>query len=113
MHATPPSFPLSPLSLSLSLSLCHAGVPLTMVPLEVTHTALATRDVLACMFSRHGAGARPSPFLALVQQLLTFFETAYREVFKFADGAPLHDPCAVAAVLAPELFEVTAWLVQC
>lgn len=31
-----------------------------------------------------------------------------REVFKFHEGAPLHDPCAVAAVVAPELFDVSA-----
>jgi hypothetical protein len=27
-------------------------------------------------------------------------------VFKFHDGAPLHDPCAVAAVIAPCIFKV-------
>ena len=30
-------------------------------------------------------------------------------MFKFRDGAPLHDPCAVAAVVAPELFEVSPY----
>jgi inosine-uridine nucleoside N-ribohydrolase len=39
----------------------------------------------------------------VVSTLLLF---VCREVFKFHDGAPLHDPCAVAAVVAPELFEV-------
>jgi uridine nucleosidase len=43
---------------------------------------------------------------ALVELLLTFFATTYRDVFKFHDGAPLHDPCAVAAIIAPGMFKV-------
>lgn len=83
-----------------------------MIPLEVTHTALATPQVLARMFSRPGTqdnvtnSGSISPFKALVELLLTYFETTYKEVFKFHAGAPLHDPCAVAAVIAPELFQV-------
>ena len=90
-----------------------------MVPLEVTHTALATPQILARMFSRDCcssgdiSNSHPSnsisPFKALVELLLTYFETTYKEVFKFHAGAPLHDPCAVAAVIAPELFQVW-WL---
>jgi uridine nucleosidase len=49
----------------------------------------------------------PSALLqALVELLLTFFATTYRDVFKFHDGAPLHDPCAVAAIIAPSIFKV-------
>lgn len=36
-------------------------MPLTMVPLEVTHTALAAPEVLGRMFSRGGPGSI-SPF---------------------------------------------------
>jgi hypothetical protein len=43
---------------------------------------------------------------ALVELLLTFFATTYKDVFKFHDGAPLHDPCAVAAIIAPSIFKV-------
>lgn len=83
---------------------------MTMVPLEVTHTALATPSVLSRMFSRNDQGSSSSsisPFKTLVKLLLTYFETTYREIFKFRTGAPLHDPCAVAAVIAPQLFEVS------
>ncbi|KAF8061292.1 iunH [Scenedesmus sp. PABB004] len=77
----------------------ESGVRLTMVPLEVTHTALVSGAVLQRI------AAPPTPFRALVGQLLTFFEGTYRDVFGFDAGPPLHDPCAVAAVIAPELFE--------
>jgi inosine-uridine nucleoside N-ribohydrolase len=36
--------------------------------------------------------------------LLAFFEQSYRTVFGFETGPPLHDPLAVAFVIAPELF---------
>ena len=50
-------------------------------------------------------GYAASPFKLLVEQLLTFFASTYRSVFKFQDP-PLHDPCAVAYVIAPEIFQV-------
>lgn len=79
----------------------ESGVPLTMVPLEVTHTALVTTRVLQDIRLAHGS----TPFKELVTLLLLFFATTYREVFKF-DDPPLHDPCAVAYVIAPQLFRV-------
>lgn len=57
----------------------RAGVPLTMVPLEVTHTALASPAVLERMFHK-GAAVSISPFKSLVELLLTFFDTTYRWV---------------------------------
>lgn len=47
----------------------------------------------------------PTPFLSLMLDMLTFFADTYLEVFKFKDP-PLHDPCAVAYVIAPHLFKV-------
>eukprot|EP00051_Salpingoeca_urceolata_P031499 m.11824 g.11824 ORF g.11824 m.11824 type:complete len:339 (-) comp4105_c0_seq2:141-1157(-) len=69
----------------------------TMVPLEVTHTALVTPDVLARIH------ALDTPFASAVCDLMVFFSSTYRDVFGF-DIPPLHDPCAVAYVIAPELF---------
>jgi inosine-uridine nucleoside N-ribohydrolase len=48
-----------------------------MVPLEVTHTALASPAVLERMFCK-GNAVGISPFKALVELLLTFFEQTYR-----------------------------------
>lgn len=84
----------------------EAGWPLIMVPLEVTHTALATPAVLAAL-----AGDSTTPFKTLVTRIITFFAETYRKVFKFQDP-PLHDPCAVAYVIAPEIFEVEAMRVD-
>ena len=38
----------------------------------------------------------------MILDLLRFFEGTYQKVFGF-DYAPLHDPCAVAYVIAPEV----------
>ncbi|KAL4450693.1 hypothetical protein ABPG77_001049 [Micractinium sp. CCAP 211/92] len=77
----------------------ESGVRLTMVPLEVTHTALVTTSVLQRVRTH-----QPSPFLQLMTDLLMFFSDTYATVFKMKDP-PLHDPCAVAWVIAPELFK--------
>ena len=75
------------------------GAALTMVPLEVTHTALATPEVMGRI------APRDSAFLRLMLRLLTFFAHSYRDVFSFAHP-PLHDPLAVFAVACPSAFKV-------
>jgi hypothetical protein len=70
-----------------------------MVPLEVTHTALATPAVLQRIMHRQ------TPFLQLMQKLLLFFAQTYKEVFSF-EHPPLHDPLAVFYVACPSAFTV-------
>ncbi len=48
---------------------------------------------------------RPTPFLLLIREILSYFSDTYQEVFGFVDP-PLHDPCAVFAVIQPESFKV-------
>ena len=72
------------------------GRPITMVPLEVTHQALATSEVI----DRLCSSRRPVALLAA--DLLVFFAASYREVFGFS-APPLHDPCAVAVVVEPAI----------
>lgn len=74
------------------------GRPITMCPLEVTHQALATENVL----QRLRAARRPVATLAA--DLLDFFAETYRKVFDFP-AAPVHDPCAVAAVIDPTIIK--------
>ncbi|WP_376793919.1 nucleoside hydrolase [Thermogemmatispora sp.] len=74
----------------------NSGCPITMIPLEVTHQALATPAVV----ERLRALARPVP--SFVCQLLEFFGATYRRIFGFA-APPVHDPCAVAALIDPTL----------
>jgi inosine-uridine nucleoside N-ribohydrolase len=75
-----------------------SGLPVTMVPLEVTHRALATPDVMARIDALHTPVARMSA------TLLRFFAETYERVFGFAAPA-VHDPCAVAAVIDPAIVE--------
>ena len=72
------------------------GRPITMCPLEVTHQALATEEVLGRL---RGANRPVATFAA---ELLDFFADRYRNVFGFP-AAPVHDPCAVAAVVDPTI----------
>jgi inosine-uridine nucleoside N-ribohydrolase len=76
----------------------ESGVDLTMVPLDVTHTALVTPEVLQQLVGHLG-----SNFGALVRGLLLFFGSTYKRVFGF-EFPPLHDPLAVAYVLDPSKF---------
>lgn len=75
-----------------------SGVPITMLPLDVTHQVLSTRarvDRLRALGNRAGQVAA---------QILTSYErTESRDRFG-GDGSPLHDPCVIAWLLAPELF---------
>jgi len=76
----------------------QSGVHVVMVPLEVTHTALVTADIISAL------DAMNTPFAKSVVALLGFFRDSYRTVFDFVDP-PLHDPCAVAYVINPSLFK--------
>lgn len=76
--------------------LFESGVPITMVPLEATHRALATPAVMERI------AALGTPLADLCGQLLGFFADTYRRVFAF-DAPPVHDPCAVAWVIDPSI----------
>lgn len=73
-----------------------SGLPVTMCGLDVTHQALATDDVLASL------RALDTPLSALVIDLLGFFAERYKTLWGFP-AAPVHDPVAVARVIAPEV----------
>lgn len=74
----------------------ESGVPLTMVPLETTHRAAADPAVIARIT------VLGTPVAALSVDLLRYFAATYERVFGFG-APPVHDPCAVAAIVAPEL----------
>eukprot|EP00747_Dinoflagellata_sp_TGD_P220676 gnl/TRDRNA2_/TRDRNA2_92608_c0_seq1.p1 gnl/TRDRNA2_/TRDRNA2_92608_c0~~gnl/TRDRNA2_/TRDRNA2_92608_c0_seq1.p1 ORF type:complete len:340 (-),score=51.11 gnl/TRDRNA2_/TRDRNA2_92608_c0_seq1:53-1072(-) len=77
---------------------CDCGAKVVMVPLEVTHTALATDDVFAKI------DAMATPFARMVSNIINFFREGYKKAFDF-DSPPIHDPCAVAYVIDPSLFD--------
>ncbi|KAJ3982064.1 uridine nucleosidase [Lentinula detonsa] len=100
-----------------------APVPTVMIPLNVTHTAIFTREIhlrlLSPDFSRsnHLSGSStplplPQPATPLrhtLSTLITFFSSTYVSTFgsQFASGPPLHDALTIAYVAFPELFPET------
>ncbi|MCB5909485.1 uridine-preferring nucleoside hydrolase UriH [Streptomyces pinistramenti] len=73
--------------------------PVTMVGLDLTHQALATPEVAEKIAA---VGTKPATF---VLELLDFFREAYRENQGF-EFPPVHDPCAVAYVIDPDVMTV-------
>src|SRR6266851_2784922 len=84
------------ISLMAAAIVFACGRPITMVPLEVTHQALATPEVTARL------RAAQRPVASFAADLLVFFASTYRQVLGFP-AAPLHDPCAVATVIDPTI----------
>ena len=75
----------------------EAGVPLTMVGLDVTRQAIATPSRIEAIRS---LGTPPS---AAVCGMLEYYGA--RTTATYRHGPPLHDPCVIAYLLKPELFE--------
>ena len=75
----------------------RSGVPIVMLPLDVTHQVISTRERIAAIGEIANRAGRT------VAQLLTFAAATGVENYG-GDGAPLHDPCVVAYLLRPELF---------
>ena len=74
----------------------ESGLPVTMIGLNLTHQALATREVLERVQALPGAPARA------VADWMVFFGSRYERVYgRFAP--PVHDPCTVALLIEPGL----------
>ena len=74
-----------------------AGVPLVVMPLDVTHKALTSRDWIEKM---RGLGSQVGRAVASWTDFFERFDTA-----KYgSQGAPLHDPCVIAYLIRPDLF---------
>ncbi|MFN3546743.1 MAG: nucleoside hydrolase [Mesorhizobium sp.] len=74
-----------------------SGVPIVMMPLDVTHKALTTARRVAAF---RALGTRVGIATA---EMLEFFERFDEEKYG-SDGGPLHDPCVIAYLLRPDLF---------
>ncbi|MEM1386174.1 MAG: nucleoside hydrolase [Pseudomonadota bacterium] len=75
----------------------QSSVPLTVMPLDVTHKALTTKpriDAFRAMGSEVGRA---------VAAWTDFFERFDMEKYG-SEGAPLHDPTVIAYLLQPDLF---------
>lgn len=75
----------------------ESGIPVTMIPLDVTHRVLTTPPRLAAL------RALPNRCGPVAARLLAGFEEARADRFG-ARGQALHDPCVIAYLMRPDLF---------
>lgn len=74
-----------------------SGVPLTVMPLDVTHKALTSRDWVDAIA---GLGSETGRMVAAWTDFFERFDVA-----KYGShGAPLHDPTVIAHLVRPDLF---------
>lgn len=76
----------------------RSGLPIVMMGLDITHQVLATRARIARIAAIDNPAARATA------GMLGFFTRHDSAKYGF-DGAPLHDPCTVAWLMEPGLFE--------
>ena len=74
-----------------------SGVPVTVMPLDVTHKVLTTRPRIEAL------RAIGTDIGHAVADWTDFFERFDMQKYG-SDGAPLHDPCVIAYLLRPDLF---------
>jgi len=74
----------------------HSGLKITMCGLDVTHKALATKEVFAAL------SAMKTPVAETIIGLLKYFASTYEDIFGF-DDPPLHDPVAIAVLANPDI----------
>ncbi|HWU17988.1 MAG TPA: nucleoside hydrolase [Devosia sp.] len=78
----------------------RSGVKLVMFGLNLTHQTLLRRQDIAAVRAAH-------PGENAVADIMDFYcGTYYRFAGADKPGAPLHDPCAIAYLIDPSLFEV-------
>jgi pyrimidine-specific ribonucleoside hydrolase len=74
----------------------RSGVTVRMVGLNLTHQALATREVVERMQAMdHQVGRVCAGWMG-------FFGSSYSRIWEF-DSPPVHDPCTIAALIEPDL----------
>ena len=76
----------------------NCGRPVTAMGLDVTHQVLSTRERVARIRDVGNAVAEATA------DMLSFFHRYDTKKYG-SEGAPLHDPCTVAWLLRPDLFE--------
>ena len=76
----------------------RCGRPITQMGLDVSHQVLSTRDRVERI------KALGNPVADATAAMLSFFDRYDTKKYT-SKGAPLHDPCTVAYLIRPELFE--------
>ncbi|MEA1885393.1 MAG: nucleoside hydrolase, partial [Thermotogota bacterium] len=83
----------------------NSQIPLTVFGLDATHQTKIHMDEIKKM------QGLPSPIVSKMGLLLEFFHQTYYHVFKI-EGAPLHDPCTIAYLIEPDIFEYQNYFCQ-
>lgn len=82
-----------------------SGIPIIMAGLDVTHQAQVMDEDIDRIRQLN------NPVADVVAGLLDFFMLYHRQERWGFQGAPLHDPCTIAWLLAPELFtSIERWV---
>ena len=76
----------------------RAGLPITTIGLDVTHGVISNPARLAAIKAINNKVAETAWSILGPNSF-------YDQDIYFTDGAPLHDPCTIAYVLRPELFQ--------
>ncbi len=76
----------------------RSGIPIVMMPLDVTHKALTSTARVAAF---RALGNQPGMAVA---EMLGFSERFDKEKYS-GEGGPLHDPCVIAYLIQPDLFK--------
>ena len=76
----------------------RCGRPITALGLDVTHQVLSTEDRVERI------KALKNPVAKATADMLRFFHRYDTEKYS-SQGTPLHDPCTIAYLLRPDLFE--------
>jgi len=82
-----------------------SGIPITMIGLDVTHQALVGRADVAAI------RAMGTPVALMAAGLFDYYARFHQDRYGW-DGAPLHDPCCVAALIRPGLITTRPMDVQ-
>lgn len=75
---------------------------MTLIPLDLTHQVLATREVQQTLLTGTpltNSSTAAANLRQMFHDLLLYFAHTYREVYGLTQGPPLHDPIAVAVCL--------------
>lgn len=76
---------------------------IALIPLDVTHQAYAGKQVQESLLHGSPSDRQPPTIVRrMFNELLMFFASTYATVFGLTEGPPLHDPLAVAYLLAKD-----------
>jgi len=82
----------------------HSGIPITLIPLDVTHKCLLRREHIDRLLKIS------SPVSRFIRDSVeTYFKFSYERGFA---GCALHDPLTLATVIAPELLTLKEYFVD-